>query len=33
MGLAPKYFDALIGKKTKIDIKKGTATSWDIITE
>ncbi|MGE4440209.1 MAG: pseudaminic acid synthase [Desulfomicrobium sp.] len=31
MGLAPKYFDIIIGNKTKVDIKKGTATSWDKI--
>lgn len=32
MGLAPKYFDHIIGYKTKIDIKKGTAVTWDNIT-
>lgn len=31
MGLAPKYFDLIIGNKTKVNIKKGTATSWDKI--
>jgi len=33
MGLAPKYFDLIIGNKTKVDVKKGTATSWDIIID
>ena len=31
LGLAPKYYDFLIGKTVKIDIKKGTALSWDLI--
>ena len=30
MGLAPKHFDALIGKRLKINISRGTATSWDL---
>ncbi|XQW85881.1 pseudaminic acid synthase [Thalassotalea piscium] len=30
-GLAPKYFDELIGKKVNQDIKRGTAASWDYI--
>ena len=29
MGLAPKYFDTLIGKRLKIKVTRGTATSWD----
>jgi N-acetylneuraminate synthase len=33
MGLAPKYFDKLIGCKAKIKIKKGTAASWSIISQ
>ncbi len=29
-GLATKYFEKIIGKKAKTDIKKGTALSWDL---
>lgn len=32
-GLAPKYEQELIGKKVKVDIKVGTATSKDLIHE
>jgi pseudaminic acid synthase len=31
LGLAPKYYDFLIGKTVKIDVKKGTALGWDFI--
>lgn len=30
-GLPPKYFNFLIGKKTKRNIKRGTPLSWDLI--
>jgi pseudaminic acid synthase len=30
LGLPPKYFDQLIGKKVKNDQKKGTPASWDL---
>jgi len=30
-GLAPKYYNEIIGCKALIDIKRGTATSWDMI--
>jgi len=30
-GLAPKYYDVLIGKKVKRAAKKGTPFSWDLI--
>ena len=30
-GLAPKFFDEVIGKKAKIDIEKGTALDWSLI--
>jgi pseudaminic acid synthase len=30
-GLHPKFFDAIIGKKSKIKIKAGTPVTWDII--
>jgi pseudaminic acid synthase len=28
MGLPPKHFDALIGRRLKVDVIRGTATSW-----
>ena len=31
LGLAPKYYERLLGKKVNKDIVKGTAVSWDII--
>ncbi|HEO64391.1 MAG TPA: pseudaminic acid synthase [Spirochaetes bacterium] len=30
-GLAPKYYDTLLGKKTSIDLKKGTPISWNCV--
>jgi N-acetylneuraminate synthase len=30
MGLQPKYYSQLLGKKAKHDILKGTAVSWDL---
>ena len=30
-GLAPKYFNQIIGKRVSCDIEKGTAMSWDHI--
>ncbi len=30
MGLEPKYFDTLLGKRVHKDVKKGTAVSWEI---
>ena len=30
-GLAPKYIDKFLGRTAKIDIKKGTPVSWDIL--
>lgn len=32
-GLAPKHFDALIGRKVKADVRANTATSWDLVEE
>lgn len=29
MGLPPKHFNSLLGKKLKRSVKRGTATSWD----
>lgn len=31
LGLPPKYYDVLLGKKVKCDVKRGTALSWDMI--
>lgn len=31
LGLSPKYYYMLLGKKVKCDLKKGTALSWEII--
>ncbi|MCZ2443323.1 MAG: pseudaminic acid synthase [Flavobacteriales bacterium] len=32
-GLAPKYYDELIGRTVKKDIERGTATSWALLSE
>jgi N-acetylneuraminate synthase len=29
MGLALKYYDDLLGKRLKVDVQRGTPTSWD----
>lgn len=29
MGLPPKHYDDLIGKRLRVDVVRGTATSWD----
>lgn len=29
MGLPPKYFDSIIGMRLRVDVKRGTATSWE----
>ena len=31
LGLPPKYFDILIGRRVKKEVKKGTAVDWEII--
>ncbi|MCA1055309.1 pseudaminic acid synthase [Rossellomorea aquimaris] len=31
LGLSPKYFNVLVGKTVKRDLKKGTPMSWDIV--
>lgn len=31
MGLSPKYYDVLIGKQIKQNVKKGTPVSWNLI--
>jgi len=33
MGLLPKHFDALLGRKLKVDVQRGTPTSWDLFDE
>lgn len=30
-GMAPKYYDALLGKRVNRDIERGTPASWDLI--
>ncbi len=30
-GLSPRYFDTLLGKKVKRDVKKGTPVHWDLL--
>jgi len=32
-GLAPKYYDALIGKRLRHDVAANTATNWDCVEE
>ena len=32
-GLSPKYFDQVIGKKVKRNVKAGTATNWELIED
>jgi len=31
LGLPPKYYDVLLGRKVKKDVKKGTAVGWELI--
>lgn len=31
LGLAPKYYEAVLGKRVKSDVSKGTALSWELI--
>lgn len=31
LGLSPKYFDILLGRRVKTDVSKGTPVSWDIL--
>ncbi len=30
-GLSPKYFEIILGKQVKADVKKGTPVSWDLL--
>ncbi len=31
LGLSPKYYDVVLGKQVKCDVKRGTGLSWDVI--
>jgi len=31
LGLPPKFFEQMIGKKVKVDVKKGTALNWNLV--
>lgn len=31
LGLAPKYYDVVMGKKVRHDVKRGTALKWELI--
>lgn len=31
LGLAPKYYETILGRKAKMDIKKGTPLSWELL--
>lgn len=33
LGLAPRHFDALIGRRVGQDVKRGTPMSWDLLDE
>ena len=33
IGLLPKYFDNLIGRRLKVSVHRGTPTSWDLFDE
>jgi N-acetylneuraminate synthase len=32
MGLAPKYYEVLLGRRVRTDLKKGTPMRWDLLT-
>lgn len=31
LGLSPKYYEVVLGKRVKCDVKRGTGLSWDVI--
>jgi N-acetylneuraminate synthase len=31
LGLAPKYLDAVLGRRVRADVKRGTAVQWDLL--
>ena len=32
-GLPPKYYDTVLGKRVKKDVKKGTPMSWELVAD
>jgi sialic acid synthase SpsE len=30
-GLSPKYFDLVVGRKSKVDLPKDTVVTWDAV--
>ena len=32
-GLAPKYFERLLGKKLSVDVRRGMPTTWDVFDD
>ena len=33
LGLPPKYYEMLLGRKIKCNVSEGTATSWELLFE
>ena len=31
LGLSPKYYEAVLGRRVKCDVARGTALSWDVL--
>ena len=31
LGLSPKHYDVILGRKARCDVKRGTALSWDLV--
>lgn len=31
LGLSPKYYDNLLGKRLNRDVQRGTAVSWELV--
>ncbi len=31
MGLAPKWFDEVVGKTLRVAVQSGTPASWDVV--
>ena len=32
LGLSPKYYDVVLGKKVNCDVKRGAGLAWDMIS-
>ena len=32
LGLSPKYYEVVLGRKVNLDVKKGTPVEWDLFT-